>query len=325
MPAALIPIVVQVGEGVLAEVAAVHRDIGAEAAVELVVAGAAGEAVVGVAADQGVVEGAAGVGLALELSALERNGSSGKPPSSEYGPFKMSFQSYSLRQFAQIDDLVREAIKLKLSYVELYSGHLPVSAAPGELKKVTGKLYLAGYKVAAFGVEAFTADHAKNEQLFKFGRMLGVENLSADPTKDAFESLEKLVKGYNIKIAIHNHGPEDKRWQKPEWILESVKNLDPRIGSCADLGHFIRAGVDPVVALEMLGPRVLGCHFKDFDKQGKDVIVGSGQLDVVKALRTLKKIGFKGPLSLEFEGDKENPVPKMLECLGAIRDAVKQI
>jgi sugar phosphate isomerase/epimerase len=270
------------------------------------------------------VAGVAGAGLALELKPLQRIGSSAEAATPDYGPFKMSFQSYSLRHFTEIDDFVREASKLKLSYVELYRGHLPVDALQS-IKRVSGKLFLAGYKVAAYGVESFSADHDKNEQLFKFGKMLGVENLSADPSKDAFESLEKLVKAYNIRIAIHNHGPEDKRWQKPEWILASVKNLDPRIGSCADLGHFIRAGINPVEALEMMGPRVLGCHFKDFDKQGKDVVVGTGQLDLVKSLKTLKKIGFKGPLSLEFEGDEKDPVPKMLECLSAIRDAVRQI
>ena len=263
---------------------------------------------------------AAGAGLALEFGSGWR-----AQAASEYGPFKMSFQSYSLRHFTQIDEFVREASKLRLSYVELFSGHLPVNAGPADIKRVRGKLILAGCKIAAFGVEAFTSDHEKNEALFKFGRSLGVENLSGDPVKDAFDSLEKLVKAYDIKIAIHNHGPEDKRWQKPEWILEAVRNRDPRIGSCADLGHFIRAGIGPVEALEMLGSRVLGCHFKDFDKQGKDVVVGTGRLDVVKALKTLKKIGFAGPLSLEFEGDEENPVPKMLECLKAIRDAINQI
>ena len=259
------------------------------------------------------VAGFAGLGLRSESSAAD------------YGPFKMALQSYSLRHFLQTDDFVREAAKLKLSYAELYRGHLKTDAFPSEIETVKKKLAAAGIRVRAFGVEGFTSDHAKNESLFKFGKALGLESLSADPEKDAFASLEKLVKTYNVKIAIHNHGPEDKRWKKPEWILDAVKGLDARIGSCADLGHFIRADIDPVAALEMLGSRVHGCHFKDFDKQGNDVVVGTGQLDVVKSLRMLKKIGFQGLLSLEYEGDKENPVPKMLECLKTIREAVKRI
>jgi sugar phosphate isomerase/epimerase len=259
------------------------------------------------------VAGFAGLGLIQESSAAD------------YGPFKMALQSYSLRHFLKTDDFVREAAKLKLSYAELYRGHLKTDAFPSEIETVKKKLAAVGIRVRAFGVEGFTSDHAKNEGLFKFGKALGLESLSADPQKDAFASLEKLVKTYNIKIAIHNHGPEDKRWKKPEWILDAVKGLDARIGSCADLGHFIRADIDPVAALEMLGSRVHGCHFKDFDKQGKDVVVGTGQLDVVKALRMLKKIGFKGLLSLEYEGDQENPIPKMQECLKTIREAVKRI
>jgi len=242
----------------------------------------------------------------------------------EYGPFKMGFQSYSLRHFSSLPDLVREARKLNLGYIELYRGHVNPDATL-DAKSAMGPLRAAGLRVSAFGVESFTADHDKNEKLFRFAKFLGAENLSADPTKDAFDSLEKLVKAYDVKIAIHNHGPEDERWRKPEWILAAVKGRDPRIGACADLGHYIRAGVDPAAALEMLGPRVLGCHFKDFDKQGRDVVVGTGQLDVLRALRALKKIGFSGPLSLEYEGDSANPVPKMLECLSAIRSAVSRL
>ena len=242
-----------------------------------------------------------------------------------YGPFKMSFQSYSLRHFTAIGEFVREARRLGLGYVELWRGHLDPDKPVTNVKGGTAFLRDAGLRVAAFGVEDFTADHDRNERLFRFGKFLGVENLSANPSKDSFGSLEKLVSAYNIKIAIHNHGPEDQLWRKPEWVLEAVKNLDPRIGSCADLGHFMRAGIDPIAALELLGRRVLGCHFKDFDKQGRDVVVGTGQLDVTRTLKTLKKIGFSGPLSLEFEGDKEDPVPKMLRCLDTIRSAVKQI
>lgn len=249
----------------------------------------------------------------------------GQGAKGKYGPFKMGFQSYSLRHFKGIDDCIGQAQKLELAYVELYRGHLDPSSPQEKVKEVRERLAAAGLQVNAFGVERYTADHAQNEALFEFGKALGVTNLSADPEKDAFPSLEKLVRQYDIRIAIHNHGPEDKRWARPEWILDSVKSLDPRIGSCADLGHFIRSGINPVEAIERLGSRVLGVHFKDFDKSGKDVVLGQGQLNVVKTLAALKKVGFNGPLSLEFEGDVENPVPKMLESLTIVRQALKTI
>lgn len=239
-----------------------------------------------------------------------------------YDPFDMGFQSYSLRHFTELEELLEQAGRLDLRHVELYRGHLPTSTPLPQLEQIRKRLASAGLTANAFGVEHFSEDHEANEALFKFGKALGVKCLSADPSKNAFVSLEKLVEEYDVQIAIHNHGPEDERWCRPEWILEAVAALDPRIGACADLGHFIRADVDPIEALEMLGSRVLGVHLKDFDQEGNDVVLGRGQLDVGRTLATLVKIGFDGPLSLEFEGDKENPIPKMLECLATVRDAL---
>ena len=274
-----------------------------------------------------------GLALSTTLSAalLARCSAAGDPEpevssteTNYYDPFDMGFQSYSLRHFTEMKDLLEQAGRLGLHHVELYRGHLPTSTPPTELEQVRKRLASVGLTANAFGVEHFSEDHEANEALFKFGKALGVRCLSADPTKGAFVSLEKLVKEYDVQIAIHNHGPEDERWRRPEWILEAVTDLDPRIGACADLGHFIRADVDPIDALELLGPRVLGVHLKDFDPQGNDVVLGQGQLDVGRTLATLVKIGFDGPLSLEFEGDKENPIPKMLECLAIVRAALDQ-
>jgi sugar phosphate isomerase/epimerase len=248
-----------------------------------------------------------------------------KPGPTGYGRFTMGFQSYSLRHFSSLDELLEQAAKLSLNYVELYRGHLPTETPLPHVEQVRERLASKGLTVNAFGVEKFTEDHAANEALFKFGKALGLTCFSADPEKNAFSSLEKLVEAYDIGIAIHNHGPEDERWRRPEWILESVSDLDPRIGACADLGHYIRADVDPIEALEMLGSRVLGVHLKDFDREGNDVVLGQGRLDVAKALSKLVKIGFDGPLSLEFEGDKENPIPKMLECLSVVRGTLQSL
>ena len=244
---------------------------------------------------------------------------------SSYGPFKMGFQSFSLRHFGAMDDFLREARKLELEYVELYRGHMDPASTAGQVEEARQRLSSAGLVVNAFGVEEFTSDHETNKSLFNFAKALGVTNLSANPTKDAFSSLAELVQEFDIRIAIHNHGPEDDRWRLPEWILESIQDLDPRIGACADLGHFIRAGVDPIEAIEMLGSRVLGVHLKDFDEKGNDVVLGTGQLDVQKSLRILNEIGFDGPLSLEFEGSVKDPVPEMLECLLSVRQAIQKI
>ena len=243
----------------------------------------------------------------------------------ENSPFRFGFQSYSLRHFSQTEDLAGEAEKLGLLFVEVHSGHLPTDATDEGISRFKQALDRVGVEVNAFGVESFTADHEANQRLFQFGQKLDVENLSADPSKDAFESLQQLVAQYDIRIAIHNHGPEDERWRRPEWILEAVKDLDPRIGACVDTGHYLRAGVDPVEAIRMLGSRVWGVHLKDFDAESEEQIVGQGRLNLVETFQALLDVGFKGPLSLEYESHMENPVPSMREGLEAAAEALAQL
>ena len=269
--------------------------------------------------------GVAGAGLATGFS-----GCSSPPadspeqpePDRGYGNYEMGFQSYSLRHFVPTGDFLGQAKRLNLPFVELWRGHLPQDAGEEEIVRFRDRLREAGITPNAFGVEHFTDEHEKNESTFRVARNLGVSVLSANPSKRAFASLEKLVDQYDIRIAIHNHGPEDERWRRPEWIMEAVEGLDPRIGACADLGHFIRAGVDPVTALEVLGSRVLGVHLKDFDADENDVVLGQGKLDVVRTFETFRNLGFLGPISLEFEGDKEDPVPAMLQCLDVVAQAI---
>ena len=269
--------------------------------------------------------GVAGAGLATGFSGCSpppADSPEGPEPGRDYGNYQMGFQSYSLRHFVPIQDFLGQAKRLNLPFVELWRGHLPPDAGEEEIVRFRDRLRQAGITVNAFGVERFTDEHEKNEAVFRLARTFGVSVLTANPSKRAFASLEKLVDQYDIRIAIHNHGPEDERWRRPEWIMEAVDGLDPRIGACADLGHFIRAGVDPVTALEILGSRVLGVHLKDFDAEENDVVLGRGRLDVVRTFETFRKLGFPGPVSLEFEGDKEDPVPAMLECLDVVAEAI---
>ena len=243
----------------------------------------------------------------------------------EKSPFRFGFQSYSLRHFSETKELVREAEQLGLPFVEVYDGHLPADATDEKISGFKQALDRAGVEINAFGVEDFSADHEANQRLFQFGQKLGVENLSAYPSKDSFESLQRLVAEYDIRIAIHNHGPEDERWRRPEWILEAVQDLDPRIGACVDTGHYLRAGVDPVEAIRMLGSRVWGVHLKDYDASSEEQIVGQGRLNLVETFQTLLDVGFKGPLSLEYEADMQNPVPSMREGLAAAAQALSRM
>lgn len=246
------------------------------------------------------------------------------PENFDYSPFLVGFQSYSLRHFSDLESFVQAAASLHLEAVELYGGHLSPLASADEIERWKSALAEAGMTVKAFGVARFSADHESNKRVFQFAEKLGVVNLSANPDKDAIDSLERLVDEFDIRIAIHNHGPEDEKWRRPEWILEAVKGRDSRIGACVDTGHYLRADIDPVDAIKTLDSRVLGVHLKDFQSDGQERVIGQGRLDVEASLKALYDVGFRGPLSLEYEAHAENPVPYMCQGLAVVQDVVRR-
>ncbi|MDP7012770.1 MAG: sugar phosphate isomerase/epimerase, partial [Verrucomicrobiota bacterium] len=151
------------------------------------------------------------------------------------------------------------------------------------------------------------------------------------PSPDSFDSLDKLVAKYDIRIAIHNHGP-GALYDKIDDGLKAVKGHDKRIGFCADLGHYIRSSEDPVEVIHKLGDRLYGIHLKDFAEQKKrthGVIIGKGHLDVSGVFKALKKVKFPadGALSLEYE-ETPNDHPKLLgdirECLAIAAEGAQK-
>jgi sugar phosphate isomerase/epimerase len=178
-----------------------------------------------------------------------------------------------------------------------------------------------------YGVSKFTKDHEANRKLFEFARKVGIRNLTADPDSGSFDSLDKLVSEFDIRIAIHNHGPSH-RYNKVTDVLNAIRDHDPKIGACADLGHYIRSGEDPVEVIRLLKGRLYGVHLKDFaEKKEKTegVILGKGHLDVPGVFRALAQVDFPadGSLSLEYEENKDNPLADIRECLAIARSAAK--
>jgi hypothetical protein len=152
------------------------------------------------------------------------------------------------------------------------------------------------------------------EKVFGFARAMGVRTINTEPGFDDYSLLEKMVKRTNIRVAIHNHPPPTK-YARPETVLERVRDLDPRIGACADTGHWLRTGVDPVEALKLLEGRIMNVHLKDLDASGKpdarDVPFGQGKADIRSILAELTRQGYYGPLAVEHENpdDVDNPSP----------------
>ncbi|PQO32795.1 sugar phosphate isomerase/epimerase [Bremerella cremea] len=245
---------------------------------------------------------------------------------SRFPGFKVGLQSYSLRGF-DVDKAIKVAGELGSAHLEFFSGHFPLNASDEQIAAMKKKMSDQGMVILGHGVNGFSKNHEANEKVFKFAKAAGIKNISADPSPDSFDSLDKLVDKYDIRIAIHNHGPSH-RYNTALDVLNAVKAHDPRIGACADLGHFIRSGEDPVEVIRLLKGRLFGIHLKDFAEQKertKGVILGKGHLDTVGVFRALRQVEFPadGCLSLEYEENPQDPVADIHECLEIASDACK--
>ncbi len=245
-----------------------------------------------------------------------------------YGGLPMGVQSYSLRAFNTLE-AVRHIEGMGLHHAEFYSKHLDPKASDGQIEETKKLLEKAEIKLVSHGVTGFTKNHDANRQVFEFARKAGIRNITANPQPDSFDSLDKLVAEFEIRIAIHNHGP-GALYDSIESVQKAIHDRHKLIGACVDTGHFIRSGEDPVKAVLELGDRVYGVHVKDDeykgDKRTHNVVIGKANLDVVGLFKALKKIKFPadGGLSLEYEANMQNPIDDMKQCLAVAREAIAQ-
>lgn len=247
-----------------------------------------------------------------------------------YAGFKMALQTYSMRKF-NLDDTLKAMKELGLHYGQFFhdrsGGQLQLTDDAARIAGFRRELDAAGVTILSFGVERFTKDHAENRRRFAFARAMGFDVLAANPAPDSFDSLDALCREFGMKIAIHNHGPEDKLYGRLDQLRKAVEKYPDHIGACVDTGHTIRIGEDPVKSIRALGPRVHDVHLKDaVGPTHEDYrIVGRGKLDVVGTLRALRAIGFTGALALEYELNPENPVDDIRACLAATRKACAEL
>ena len=245
--------------------------------------------------------------------------------SDPFGGWPIGIQSFSLRKY-DLNQAVRHMHGLGLHYVEFYRKHVAIESSDAELSALKKLLSDADITMSSHGVNKFSADHEANRKVFQFAHRAGLRNITANPTPDSFDSLDKLVAEFDIRICIHNHGPGSS-YDKIDEVVSAVEGHDPRIGACVDTGHFIRSKEDPIEAIERLNKRVFALHIKDEEKQEKksrNVIIGKGFLDVVALFKTLKAIGFPadGSISLEYEANPDNPIDDIQQCLVVAREAI---
>ena len=250
-----------------------------------------------------------------------------------FGGFTMGAQSYCFRNF-NTEQALKKTHDLGLRFIEFSQKHASANSTPQQVKALLNLCRDYDITPIAFGVQGFSKNHDANKKVFDVARAMGIKYLSADPTTDSFDSLDKLVEDYKIAIAIHPHGPQGMgklhRWYSAEVIMAAVKSHHPLIGSCLDTGHLIRAAqlgkkLDPAEEIRVMGPRNFGLHLKDHDNaKHTDVVYGQGALNVPAVLNALKDVKFKGYISIEYEAHPENPSPDMKACLDVLKAAIKK-
>jgi sugar phosphate isomerase/epimerase len=227
---------------------------------------------------------------------------------------KLGVASYSFRKFsrAQAIQMMKE---LGTPYLNVKDFHLKLDSTPEEIDAAKKEFADAGIVLVGCGNVSFQKnDEADIRSKFEYVKRAGFPLIVCAPTAETLPKLEKYVKEYNIKIAVHNHGPEDKHFPTPQSVLQAVKGMDPRCGLCMDIGHTSRTGANIVESISEAGPRLLDMHVKDLaDPMAKDsqVPVGDGKLPIREIFAQLAKMKYNGCVNLEYEIQETDPLPGM--------------
>jgi sugar phosphate isomerase/epimerase len=242
---------------------------------------------------------------------------------------KLSVATYSFRSF-QRDLCIKLVKQLGVEYVDVKEFHLPQTDSPAAIANGRKAFDKAGLKVIGGGnVSLQEPDEAGLRKHFEYAKAAGFPMMICAPNHENLPIIEKLAKEFDIKIAIHNHGPEDKHFPSPQNVLEAVKNMDARMGLCMDIGHATRAGADIVKTVADAGARLFEIHVKELkEPTGKapgigpsfgQVPVGDGILPIPALFKQLKKIGYQGVCSLEYEIDADDPMVGMQKSFAYMR------
>jgi len=265
---------------------------------------------------------AAAIAIPSGVLAETRSGGHGAEPD-EKSAIRLGIASYTFRNFsrAQMIEFLKQA---RVSDVNLKDtkDHLPMDAQAEAA--ALADYATAGIKLHAAGTIYFQKDEdADIRSKFEYCKRAGIGVIVAgDPAPATLPRIEKFVKEYDIRFALHNHGPEDKLWPSPLDVLKAVKGMDPRMGCCIDVGHTARAGVDVVKAIREVGPRVFNMHIKDltsFTEKESQVAVGEGKMPVKKIFEALAAIKYQGFVDLEYEIFENEPMPGVMESLAYMR------
>ncbi|MGA7474927.1 MAG: sugar phosphate isomerase/epimerase [Candidatus Sulfotelmatobacter sp.] len=238
-------------------------------------------------------------------------------------PIRLGLASYTFRNFSrsQLIGFMKQLNVFTLNAKDI-KDHLPMD--PPREEAALADYAAEGIKLHAAGAIYFAKDEdADIRTKFEYCKLAGISVIVAgDPAPETLPRIEKFVKQYDTRVAIHNHGPEDKLWHSPLDVLKAVKGMDPRIGCCVDVGHTVRAGTHVVQAIHDAGPRLFNVHMKDltnFESKGSQVAVGDGIMPVREIFEALIATKYTGFVDLEYEIHPDDPMPGVISSFAYMR------
>ena len=243
----------------------------------------------------------------------------------QFRGLRVGVASYSLRSFS-LTETLQDIKRLGVRYVSLKEVHLPLNSTPEQRKQARQQAEDLGLSITSCGVIYLKSDERLMRQAFDYVRELGAAVAVVGVSRDQLPMLDKVIRDYELKAAIHNHGPKDQRFPSPLEVYEAVKGLDRRIGVCMDIGHTFRMHEDLVADVKKTRDRLYSMHFKDLDSDhvdAKGVPVGTGALPIISLLRELLQSNYKEEVQLEYEVEAKDPLPGMGESLGFMRGALQ--
>ncbi len=248
--------------------------------------------------------------------------------------WKLGAQAYTFNRFTFFEALDK-IDSCGLKYVEAFPGQAIGGGIEGKMDykmndatrtKILKRLKEKAIKVVSYGVVRASNDEDWL-QIFKFAKAMGIENIVSEPEEKYIPLLSKLCEQFKINLALHNH-PDPSHYWNPDVVLAALKGHSERIGACADIGHWVRSGLDPVECLKKLEGHVIQLHFKDLNeknnKKAHDVHWGTGVSNVDGILAELKRQKFEGVISAEYEYNWYNSVPDVTASVKYLRQALKK-
>lgn len=261
------------------------------------------------------------IGLSLLLNAQNRPDP--QPAADTFEKFKVGMAGYTFAKF-DIDKTLETMEKCDVHYLCIKDFHLPLNSTDEQIAAFHAKLKAKG--VTGYGVgPIYMRSKEEIDQAFEYAKRVGVKLIVGVPNYELLPYVDQKVKEYDFKYAIHLHGPDMPLYPDADDVWNHVKDLDPRIGMCLDVGHDTRNGKDPVEDLKKYRSRVFDIHIKDVTaptKQGYSVEIGRGIINFPAFVRALREVGYIGKCSLEHERNMDNPFIGIAESIGYFRGVI---